>query len=180
MKQRLGAVARHHGAAALDQGKDATGLRFEQPADGRIVVAEFLRHYRFARRAIGFREEYAEILVDLRRAGEHQRTAQPRRLVLIGLAAGFQHQGDIVPSRARKIWSIDDVTLDILDPIAGIDAERRRNLRGGGMRAAGSVRPRHEMIAAETSFAHHVLEGDVRRTRHRRHQRAAGGAFRVA
>ena len=180
MKQRLGAVARHHGAAAFDQGKDATGFRFDQPADGRIVVAEFLRHHRFARRAIGFREEYAEILVDLRRAGEHQRTAQPRRLVLIGLAAGFQHQGDVLPSRARKVGSIDDVTLDILDAIVGIDAERRRNLRGGGLRAAGGVRPRHEMIAAETGFAHHVLEGDVRRTRHRRHQRAAGGAFRVA
>ena len=180
MKQRLGAVARHHGAAAFDQGQDATGFRFEQPADGRIVVAEFLRHHRFARRAIGLREEDAEILVDLRRAGEHQRAAQPRRLVLIGLAAGFQNQGDVLPSRARQVRSVDDVALDILDAIVGIDAERRGNLRGGGLRAAGGVRPRHEMIAAETGLAHHVLEGDVGRARHRRHQRAAGGAFGVA
>jgi hypothetical protein len=80
---------------------------------------------------------------------KHQRAAQPRRLVLIGLASGFQNQGDVLPSRSRQVGSVDDVTLDILDAIVGIDAERGRNLRGGGMRAAGGVRPGHEMIAAE-------------------------------
>ena len=35
-------------------------------------------------------------------------------------------------------------------------------------RAAGGVGPGHEMIAAETGLAHHVLEGDVGRTGHRR------------
>ena len=135
MKQRLGAVARHHGAAAFDQGQDSTGFRFNQPADGRIVVAEFLRHHRFARRAIGFGEEYAEILVDLRSAGEHQRAAQPRRLVLIGLAAGFQNQGDVLPSRSRQVGAVDDVTLDILDAIVGVrrrappKSARRRHAR---------------------------------------------------
>jgi hypothetical protein len=98
MKKRLGAVARHHGAAAFDQGKDSAGFRFNQPANGRIVVTEFFRHHRFAGHAIGFCEKYAEILVDLRSAGEHQRAAQPRRLVLIGLASGFQNQGDVLPS----------------------------------------------------------------------------------
>ena len=46
--------------------------------------------------------------------------------------------------------------------------------------AAGRVGPRHEMIAAEAGLAHHVLEGDVGGTRHRRHQRTAGGAVGVA
>ena len=41
------------------------------------------------------------------------------------------------------------------------------------MGAAGGVGPCHEMIAAETGLAHHVLEGDVGGARHRRPQRAA-------
>jgi hypothetical protein len=74
MQQRLGAVADRHGAAPLDQGPDAQAFRVEQAADGRIVVAEFLRHHRFARRAIGFGQEHAEIFIDLRAAGENQRS----------------------------------------------------------------------------------------------------------
>jgi hypothetical protein len=48
------------------------------------------------------------------------------------------------------------------------------------MRTAGGIRPGHEMIAAETGVAHHVLEGDVGGARHRRHQRAPGGAVGMA
>ncbi len=180
IKKRLGAVAGHQGAAAFDQGKNSPGFRFDQLAYGRIVVREFLRHHRFAGRAIGFREEYAEILVDLRSAGEHQRTAQPRGLVLIGLVSGFQNQGDVLPSRSRQVGSVDDVTFDILDPIVGIYAKRRRNLRGGGMRAAGGICPCHKVIAAEAGLAHDVLEGDVGGARHRRHQRAARRAIGIA
>ena len=36
------------------------------------------------------------------------------------------------------------------------------------------------MIAAEAGLAHHVLEGDVGRARHRRHQRAPGGTVGIA
>ena len=63
---------------------------------------------------------------------------------------------------------------------SGVDAERRRDLRGGGIGAAGVIGPRHEMIAAETRLAHHILEGDVGRARHRHGQRAAGRAVGIA
>ena len=62
----------------------------------------------------------------------------------------------------------------------GIDAERGGHLRRRGFGAAGAVGPRHEVIAAQTGLAHHVLEGDVGGARHRDSERAAGGAVGVA
>ena len=50
----------------------------------------------------------------------------------------------------------------------------------GGLGAAGAVGPRHEMIAAQTGLAHHVLEGDVGGAGHRDVERAAGGAVGIA
>ena len=40
MKQRLGAVARHHGAAFRDQGREAINLGFEQTSNRRIVPSQ--------------------------------------------------------------------------------------------------------------------------------------------
>ena len=64
---------------------------------------------------------------------------------------------------------IDDLALDVFDAVVGVDAERRRHLRGRGIGAAGGVGPGHEMIAAQAGLAHHVLEGDVGGAGHRRH-----------
>jgi len=98
---------------------------------------------------------------------------KPARLLLVGLAAGIENAGDLRPARSRQVRSIDDGALDILD---AVHPDRRRggggDLCGGSMRAAGGIGPGHEMIAAETRLAHHVLESDVGGARHRRHQRA--------
>ncbi len=42
------------------------------------------------------------------------------------------------------------------------------------------IGPGHEVIAAETGLAHHVLEGDVGGARHRGHQRPPGRAIGIA
>ena len=180
VQQRLGAVSGRHRPAAFDQGADAEGFGLEQAADDRIVVDEFFRHHRLARRTVGLGEEHAEIGLDLCGAGEYQGFAQPAGVVLIGFIAGIQNGGDFLPARSRQVRSVDDVALDVLDAIVGIDAERRGNLRGCRVCAAGGVGPGHEVIAAQAGLAHHILERHIGRTRHRRHQRMPRGAVGIA
>ena len=50
--------------------------------------------------------------------------AKSRRLALIGFAPGIQDRRDVLPLRSRQVRSVDDLALDILDTIIGIDAER--------------------------------------------------------
>ena len=90
-----------------------------------LLSAEFLGHHRFARRAL-VGEEHAEIVVDLRGSGRRQRLAQPRRLVLVGLAAGIENGGDLVPSRSRQIRPVDDLALDVFDAVIGDRRQARR------------------------------------------------------
>ena len=63
-------------------------------------------------------------VIDLLAVGTRKRLAQPGGLVGIGLAAGIEDRGDVLPPRSRKVWSIDDLSLDIVEPLTGIDAER--------------------------------------------------------
>ncbi len=165
MQQRLGTVADRHGASSLDQGTEAENLGFEQPSERRIVLAEFLRHHRIARRAV-VSEEYVKIFFDLRRSCKNQRSPKPSGLLLVGLAACFEGERDFLPPRSRQIRPVHDLALDIFDGVTGIDAERGADL-GGCAFSAGAVGPGHEMIAAQTRLAHHILEGDVGGTGHR-------------
>ena len=146
VQQRLGAVAGRHRAAPLDQGADASAFRPESARQRRMAVAEPLGQNRFARRPI-VGQEHAEIFVDLRGPGSGERGAEPFRMVLFGLVAGIEHRGNVLPSRLRQVWPLDDLALDVFDPVAGIDAEGCGQLRRGGRRTAGIVGPCHEMIA---------------------------------
>ena len=179
VQQRLGAVAGRQRAAPLDQRADADAFRLERARHCRMVVAELLCQHRLPRRPI-VGEKHAEIFIHLCSSGKSQRVAEPFRMVLFGLAAAIEPRGDVLPARLRQVWPVDDLALDGFDSVIGIDAESCRQLRRGGRRAAGIVGPRHEMIAAETGFAHHILEGDVGGAGHRDVQRASGRAAGVA
>ena len=180
MQQRLGAVAHRHRATFLDQGSEPVNFGFEQAANGRIVPRKILGHHRFAGRAVSLGQEDAQIFVHLRGAGERQGSTELRRLALVGFAPGIESGRDVVPARSRQVRSIQYLALDILDAIVCGHTKRRRDLSRGRMRASCSIGPRHEVIAAEASLAHHILEGDVGGAGHCRHQRAPGRAIRVA
>ena len=178
-QQRLGAVPHRQRAAPLDQGGDAQAFLVERAGERRIAVAEFFGQQRFARRSL-VGEKHAEIVFDLFAAGEHQRLAEPVRMVLFGLAARVEGAAIALPARYRQVRPVDDLALDVLDAVSGIDAERGRQLRRRGLDAAGPVGPGHEVVAAQTGLAHHVLEGDVGGAGHGDVERAAGGAVGIA
>src|SRR6185437_1238952 len=147
----------------------------EQAGDRWIVSSKSLSDHRGSRHAL-VGEEHAEIFVDLRAAGESQGRAELVGLFLIGLATFSEAARDLPPSFAWEIRAIDDLAFDILDTIALADAKHACHLRRRGLSAAARIRPGHEMVTRETGLAHHVLEGDVGRVRHRRLQRTADGA----
>ncbi len=175
VQQGRGAVAHGHRAALLDQSAEALRLVLEQAGDGWVVIAKLLGQHRLARQLfVG--EEDAEIGIDLCGAGKHLGLAEATGLVVVGLAAVFQREGDVVPARPRQERAVENLRLDVLDAIARIHAQHRRHLLSSCLGVAGLVGPGHEMIAAETGLAHDLLEGDVGGARHRGEQRAAGDA----
>src|SRR6185312_13198089 len=138
-------------------------------------VAEFPSGDALARRLV-VREEYAEICVNLFTAADRQRVAQPGCLFAIGFAPAIQRASDLRPTPSRQKGAVENVVLDFLDAVALTDAKNSSQLPRCGFDAAGIVGPGHEMVARETGFAHHFLEGDVRRVGHRGSQRPADRA----
>ena len=122
-------------------------------------------------------EEYAEIFVDLRAAGEASALAQP---VAPGPGRSCcRHRERCAISCQRERGRLGPSTISRSTSSmrsSALDAERGRHLRGRGLGAARRIGPGHEMIAAEAGLAHHILEGDVGGARHRGQQRAADRA----
>ena len=143
------------------------------------MLAELLGQHRLARQLfVG--EEDAEIGIDLRRARKRLCFAKAACLVVVGLAAVLQREGDIVPAGARQERAIENLRLDVLDAVARIDAQHGCHLFGCRPGVAGLIGPGHEMVAAQARLAHDLLEGDVGGARHRGQQRAAGDGLRIA
>src|SRR6266702_1081861 len=152
LQQRLGPVAGRDRTAALDQRSDAVAFQIEQTRNRRMGVTEFFRHHRFTGRAfVG--EKYPEIFLHLGAADGVQGLPKPRGVALLGLAAAVEACRDFLPARSRQVGSVDDLALDLFDAVGGIDIERGRDLRRGGVGAAGAVGPCHEVIAAQAALA---------------------------
>src|SRR5258708_22513363 len=96
------------------------------------------------------------------------------------VAARMERHSNLFPPRSRQMRAVDDLALDVFDALIGIDAELGRHLRGCGLSAAGSVGPGHEVIAAETSLAHDILEGDIGGAGHGAYERTSPWALPVA
>ena len=109
MQQRLGAVAGDHRAAASRSGDETAQLPIRTAGRStgllsqNFFVTTDLRGVRSA--SVRKTPRYSSTCAA---PVERQRLAQPRRLVLIGLAAGIQHQRDVLPSRSRQVRSVDD------------------------------------------------------------------------
>ncbi len=179
MQQRLGPIARNDRATAFDQGGEADNFRCEQSTNGRVLGHKAVRYDGSPRRA-GVREKHVQIFFNLRDIGELQRLTQSIRLFLVGFAAGIESCGNLHPARSRQIRPTHNLALDVFDPIIGSDAEGCGNLRHSCVGAAGSIRPGHEVIAAQARLAHHILEGDVGSIGHRHGEGAPGGAVGIA
>ena len=177
MQQGLGAIAGNKSAASFDQGRETKAFLLEQMSNRLMIIAKFLSQNRLTRHSF-ISQEYTEIFVDLRGAGGMKSLAQPSALIGIGLAAAIECARDLEPPRPREIRAVDDFALDVFEAVVLAHAKHDRHLRGSGLCTAGSVGPGHEMVAAETSFANDILEGDVGSVRHRGLKRAAEDAVR--